>query len=196
VPPRAGIPLALTIRIVEVGSSGRCSPYRSTAVDIWHCDAEDVYSGVDSDTDFLRGYQVTDANGAVTFRTIFPGWYRGRAIHIHLKVRAYDGATETYEYTSQLFFSETTIAQAYGVAPYSANDTPDTSNAADGIYAETGGTSLVHDDRRPVRGLHGERDAGAVGAAGGGRRRGTPARKSLDARPPRPPQTAGAARAR
>ena len=140
---RPGIPLALTIRIVEVGSGGRCSPYAGAAVDIWHCDAEGEYSGVGSDTDFLRGYQVTDANGAVTFRTIFPGWYRGRAIHIHLKVRTYDGATETYEYTSQLFFSDTTIAQAYDVAPYSGNGMPDTSNAADGIYAETGGTSLV-----------------------------------------------------
>ena len=140
---RPGIPLALTIRIVEVGSGGRCSPYAGAAVDIWHCDAEGEYSGVGSDTDFLRGYQVTDANGAVTFRTIFPGWYRGRAIHIHLKVRTYDGATETYEYTSQLFFADTTIAQAYDVAPYSGNGMPDTSNAADGIYAETGGTSLV-----------------------------------------------------
>jgi protocatechuate 3,4-dioxygenase beta subunit len=132
-------------------------------VDIWHCDAEDVYSGVDSDTDFLRGYQVTDANGAVTFRTIFPGWYRGRAIHIHLKVRAYDGATETYEYTSQLFFSETTIAQAYGVAPYSANDTPDTSNAADGIYAETGGTSLVQMTGGPSAGYTGNVTLGLSG---------------------------------
>jgi protocatechuate 3,4-dioxygenase beta subunit len=140
---RAGIPLELTIRIVEVGSGGRCTPYEGAAVDIWHCDAEGEYSGVGSDTDFLRGYQVTDANGAVTFRTIFPGWYRGRAIHIHLKVRTYDGATETYEYTSQLFFSETTIAQAYSVSPYSGNGLPDTSNSADGIYAETGGTSLV-----------------------------------------------------
>jgi protocatechuate 3,4-dioxygenase beta subunit len=84
---RASVPLALTTRIVEVGSSGRCRPYGGVAVDIWHRDAEGAYSGVDSDTDFLRGYQVTDANGAVTFRTIFPGWYRGRAIHIHLKVR-------------------------------------------------------------------------------------------------------------
>ena len=86
---------------------------------------------------------MTDANGAVTFRTIFPGWYRGRAIHIHLKVRTYDGVSQTYEYTSQLFFSETTIAQAYSVSSYSGNGMPDTPNAADGIYAETGGTSLV-----------------------------------------------------
>ncbi len=142
---REGIPLALTINVVEVGSGGGCTRYAGAAVDIWHCDAEGVYSGVGSETgtDFLRGYQVTNAKGAVTFKTVFPGWYRGRAIHIHLKVRTYDGSTETYEYTSQLFFSETTIKQAYGVAPYSANGLPDTSNAADGIYAETGGTSLV-----------------------------------------------------
>jgi protocatechuate 3,4-dioxygenase beta subunit len=163
---RAGVPLALTIRIVEVGSSGRCRPYGGAAVDIWHCDAEGAYSGVDSDTDFLRGYQVTDASGAVTFRTIFPGWYGGRAIHIHQKVRTYDGATETYEYTSQLFFSETTIAQAYGVAPYSANGTPDTSNAADGIYAETGGTSLVQMGGGPSAGYAGNVTLGLSGLPG------------------------------
>jgi len=120
-PARAGIPLELTIRIVEVGAGGRCTPYEGAAVDVWHCDAGGEYSAVGSDTDFLRGYQVTGANGGVTFRTIFPGWYRGRAIHIHLKVRTYDGASQTYEYTSQLFFSETTIAQAYSVSPYSGN---------------------------------------------------------------------------
>jgi hypothetical protein len=58
-------------------------------------------------------------------------------------VRSYDGASQTYEYTSQLFFSETTIAQAYSVSPSSGNGMPDTPNAADGIYAETGGTSGI-----------------------------------------------------
>ena len=154
-PARAGIPLELTIRTVEVGAGGRCTPYEGAAVDVWHCDAGGEYSAVGSDTDFLRGYQVTGANGAVSFRTIFPGWYRGRAIHIHLKVRTYDGASQTYEYTSQLFFSETTIAQAFSVSPYSGNAMPDTSNAADGIYAETGGTSLV--------GMSGSASAGYAG---------------------------------
>ena len=193
---RPGIPLALTIRIVEVGSGGRCSPYAGAAVDIWHCDAEGEYSGVGSDTDFLRGYQVTDANGAVTFRTIFPGWYRGRAIHIHLKVRTYDGATETYEYTSQLFFSDTTIAQAYDVAPYSGNGMPDTSNAADGIYAETGGTSLVQMSGGCVLGLQRQRGAGPHRPSRGRRGEGSPARHSVDAQQARAAHPARAARPR
>ena len=154
---RAGIPLTLRINIVEVGSGGSCSPVRGAVVDIWHCDAEGVYSGVEGSagTDFLRGQQVTDDSGAVTFTTIFPGWYRGRAVHIHLKVRTYDGSEQTFEYTSQLFFSETTIAQASDSAPYSANGEPDTSNASDMIYAETGGTSLVAMSGSPASGYTG-----------------------------------------
>ena len=168
--PRNGIPLTLTINVVEVGTDGGCTPYAGAAIDIWHCDAEGVYSGVQSgqnpggtDTDFLRGYQVTNAKGAVTFRTIFPGWYRGRAIHIHLKVRTFDGAAETYEYTSQLFFSETTITQAYATQPYSGNGSPDTSNASDGIYGQTGGTSLVSMSGNPASGLTGKVTLGLSG---------------------------------
>ena len=119
-------------------------------MDIWHSDAEGVYSGVENPgnaggagTDFLRGYQVTNAQGAAIFRTIFPGWYRGRAIHIHVKVRVFDGSQQTFEYTSQLFFAETTIDQVYAREPYSSNGEPDTPNNSDGIYGEMGGTGLV-----------------------------------------------------
>ncbi len=139
---RAGVPLRLTVNVVAVDSAGACNPYEGAAVDVWHADAEGEYSG--GDTDFLRGYQTTDANGAAKFLTIFPGWYRGRAVHIHVKVRTFEGSAQTFEYTSQLFFSETTIAQVFGVAPYAANGEPDTSNASDSIYSETGGTSLVN----------------------------------------------------
>ena len=138
---RAGVPLRLTVNVVAVDSAGTCNPYEGAGVDIWHADAEGEYSG--GDTDFLRGYQTTDGNGAAKFLTIFPGWYRGRAVHIHVKVRTFEGSAQTFEYTSQLFFSETTIAQVFDVAPYAANGEADTSNASDSIYGETGGTSLV-----------------------------------------------------
>ncbi len=81
-------------------------------VDIWHCDAAGVYSDA---TDpgfntvgkkFLRGYQVTDANGGVQFTTIYPGWYRGRTVHIHFKVRAKAKSGQSYEFTSQLYFDD------------------------------------------------------------------------------------------
>jgi protocatechuate 3,4-dioxygenase beta subunit len=175
---RVGIPLALTIRIVEVGSGGRCSPYEGPAVDIWHCDAEGLYSGVDSDTDFLRGYQLTDANGAVTFRTIFPGWYRGRAIHIHLKVRT---TTARPRHTS------TRLTLLLGDDDRAGLRRRPILRQRHPRHLERGRRHLRRDRRdepradgwRSVRGLHGERDPGPVGAAGGGRRRGTPARKRL-----------------
>ena len=78
---------------------------RGATVDIWHSDATGNYSGfgsTSSNKTFLRGVQTTDANGAVTFTTIYPGWYQGRAVHIHVKV--YAGGTEVH--TGQLFFDD------------------------------------------------------------------------------------------
>ncbi len=97
---RPGAPLELTVKVVDGDS---CEPIRDAAVDVWHCDAEGVYSGVQGDDEtFLRGIQMTDAGGEAVIDTIFPGWYTGRAVHIHLKVHV--GGTETY--TGQLFFDE------------------------------------------------------------------------------------------
>jgi protocatechuate 3,4-dioxygenase beta subunit len=131
---KEGTPLAVTIQVVR-GSS--CTPVKDAAVDIWHCDAAGVYSGYPGqlgglDTTgekFLRGTQVTDAQGRVTFQTIYPGWYPGRTTHIHFKVHV----TSTSEATSQLYFPEDVNADVYTVAPYSAHGQKDTSNAADGV---------------------------------------------------------------
>jgi protocatechuate 3,4-dioxygenase beta subunit len=113
-------------------------------VDVWHCDAEGIYSGV-TDAGFdttgqkwLRGFQVTDENGAARFTTIYPGWYSGRTVHIHFEIRTDGSDGRAYEFTSQLFFDEAITAQVYAQAPYSAKGQPDTTNASDGIYqAET-----------------------------------------------------------
>jgi protocatechuate 3,4-dioxygenase beta subunit len=74
---------------------GSCTPLTNTKVDIWHANPQGIYSGVqDAGTgqnDYLRGYQMTDENGTVQFATIYPGWYEGRAIHIHVKVRNFEG---------------------------------------------------------------------------------------------------------
>ncbi|WP_336492039.1 intradiol ring-cleavage dioxygenase [Methylobacterium nigriterrae] len=89
---RAGVPLRLRLRVIEAGP---CTPIAGARVDIWHCDAKGLYSGYPGQGDsrsldtsgqtFLRGTQMTDAAGVVTFETIYPGWYAGRATHIHLK---------------------------------------------------------------------------------------------------------------
>jgi protocatechuate 3,4-dioxygenase beta subunit len=121
-------------------------------VDVWHCDAAGQYSGVNDrmigfDTvgqKFLRGYQVTDAGGQARFTTIYPGWYQGRTVHIHFKVRtpataalAKDSA-HTYEFTSQLFFDDALTDRVFTQAPYASKGTRELRNAEDGIYREAG----------------------------------------------------------
>jgi protocatechuate 3,4-dioxygenase beta subunit len=131
---KPGTPLVL---IVIVQSAAGCTPIAEAAVDIWQCDAGGVYSGFPGqlgglDTTgqtFLRGTQLTDADGRVQFHTIYPGWYPGRTTHIHFKVRP----TPTTEATSQLYFPEAITSDVYTTTPYSARGQKDTSNAADGV---------------------------------------------------------------
>lgn len=95
-----GIPLTLVINVHAV-DEGTCIPLRGAQVDIWHAYPQRVYSGVQEQSttgkNFLRGYQVTNDTGAVVLSTVFPGWYEGRAIHIHVKVRTFEGAEEAFE---------------------------------------------------------------------------------------------------
>src|SRR5262249_2055238 len=112
-------------------------------VDIWHCDAGGSYSDEAANNTvgqkYLRGYQVTDENGEARFTTIYPGWYSGRTVHIHFKVRLFDGDTRAYEFTSQLFFDDSLTSQIVTEAPYNQRGTPDTSNSRDGIYGQSNG---------------------------------------------------------
>lgn len=88
-----GVPLRLRLRVVEAGA---CTPIKDARIDIWHCDAQGIYSAYPGQGDshrldtsgktFLRGTQLTDAAGQVAFDTIYPGWYDGRATHIHFKI--------------------------------------------------------------------------------------------------------------
>jgi protocatechuate 3,4-dioxygenase beta subunit len=110
-------------------------------VDIWHCDADGIYSGFTGqlgglDTtgqQFLRGAQITNAEGLAVFRSIYPGWYPGRTTHIHFKVRP----TPSTEATSQLYFPEDVNALVYAGAPYDVRGQKDTSNEADAIGRNT-----------------------------------------------------------
>lgn len=82
----------------------------------------------------LRGYQITDANGIADFTTIYPGWYSGRAVHIHFKLRLYTGATQSYAFTSQFFFDESLTTAVHAKNPYNTRGTRNTLTSTDGIY--------------------------------------------------------------
>ncbi len=135
---KAGAPLVLTFNVSQVSGSS-CAPLAGATVEIWHCDAAGVYSGV-SDPGFntegqnwLRGAQVTDASGQASFTTIYPGWYSGRAVHIHFKVHP----DENKVFTSQLFFDDALSQQVFAQAPYTVkSSTPDTLNSTDNIYQD------------------------------------------------------------
>jgi protocatechuate 3,4-dioxygenase beta subunit len=142
---QAGIPLSLTMVVVR--ADGDCAPVAGAAVDIWHANAAGKYSDISSEgtsgKKYLRGAQVTDAAGKATFTTIYPGWYSGRAVHVHFKVRLFDGTSKTYEFTSQLFFDPTTTNTVYATSAYSSRGTPNTPNSADNIYGNDGSKLVV-----------------------------------------------------
>jgi protocatechuate 3,4-dioxygenase beta subunit len=152
---RPGTPLALTFRVADVGAAG-CVPLAGAMVDVWQCDAAGAYSGVSdaragvdaAGQRFLRGYQVTAADGTARFLTLYPGWYPGRAVHLHFKIRtpasaALADAGGVYEFTSQLFFDDALTDRVFAAAPYAARGRRDTANAGDGIYREVGDRLLL-----------------------------------------------------
>jgi protocatechuate 3,4-dioxygenase beta subunit len=141
---KEGVPLALTLRVSAVGNAG-CTPLAGATVDVWHCDAAGVYSESGGNTagkKFLRGHQVTDANGAVRFTTIYPGWYPGRAVHIHFKVRMLTGPALGNEFTSQLYFDEAITDRVLARAPYSVRGQR-TRNSGDGLYRRNGSRLML-----------------------------------------------------
>jgi protocatechuate 3,4-dioxygenase beta subunit len=147
---RPGVPLRLILNVYSIANNV-CSPLPGASVDVWHCDALGAYSDVKdnpgelADTrgkKFLRGYQVTGAKGEVEFQTIYPGWYRGRTVHIHYMIRT-DPKSETgHEFTSQLYFDEAVTDQVHAQAPYAQKGQRDTTNDSDGIFRR-GGNQLM-----------------------------------------------------
>jgi protocatechuate 3,4-dioxygenase beta subunit len=143
---RDGTPLTLTFVVSQVGGDGTCTPLEGANVDVWHCDAEGVYSGVQDpgfDTggqDWLRGWQPTDAAGRATFLTIYPGWYQGRATHIHFKIRTDPDAEAGTEFTSQVFTDDALSDQVHTQGAYAARGADGRlQNDADGIFRQSGG---------------------------------------------------------
>jgi protocatechuate 3,4-dioxygenase beta subunit len=137
---KPGTPLLLSCRVVAAST---CKPIGKAAVDIWHCDAGGVYSGAiagNAGTNFLRGVQRTNARGIATFKTVYPGFYAGRAVHIHVKVHVRGNVV----HTGQLFFPAAVTAAVYAKAPYSAHGTaPDTPNGQDAIFRNGGRSGML-----------------------------------------------------
>ena len=145
---RPGVPLTLRLSVASAGATA-CQPLAGAVVDIWHCDATGAYS-LDGDADlggkarnFLRGYQVSDAQGRVEFTTIYPGAYRGRAVHIHFKVRAKTPAGQGREFTSQLYFDDALSDRIYARAPYAQHAQRRTRNREDFIFRDGGERLLL-----------------------------------------------------
>jgi protocatechuate 3,4-dioxygenase beta subunit len=136
---RAGTPLALRLTVVSASS---CKPIRGASVEIWHCDAGGAYSGAVANnpgTTFLRGVQRTSANGLALFDTIYPGWYPGRAVHIHVKVHVGGNVV----HTGQLYFSDAVTDKVHARTPYKQHGQRVTRNSDDAIFVNGGRRSML-----------------------------------------------------
>jgi protocatechuate 3,4-dioxygenase beta subunit len=174
---KRGVPLRITVRVIG-SRAGHCMTMSDAVVDIWHCDAEGVYSDVvdphynTTGRNSLRGYQITDTRGEVSFTTIVPGRYEVRATHIHLKVRQRRGFTpadlrETMrivreanmpppsgsnkaapptlreEFTTQLYIDDAITDAVYRRHPYVGKVANQISNSKDIFFREGGGSRLI-----------------------------------------------------
>jgi protocatechuate 3,4-dioxygenase beta subunit len=122
---REGAPLRLGIRVRDASD---CTALPDAVVDVWHCDAEGSYSA--EGQTYLRGAQVTDRDGIAEFRTIYPGWYPGRTVHIHAKVHL-DRETAL---TTQFYFADDVTARVFVDDPYPGESNRDGFNPSDGLY--------------------------------------------------------------
>ena len=134
---KPGTALLLTLAVLNART---CKVVKGATVEIWHCDAGGVYSGAVANnpgTNFLRGGQKTNANGIAQ---IYPGWYQGRAVHIHANVHVRGSVM----HTGQLFFPAAITQAVYAKAPYSTHGTaPDTANGQDAIYRNGGAKGML-----------------------------------------------------
>jgi protocatechuate 3,4-dioxygenase beta subunit len=157
-----GVPLELLFLVSSV-TPGACAPLAGALVDVWQCDAAGVYSGVMGNREqFLRGHQTTDESGQARFVTIYPGWYPGRTVHIHFKLRA-DAGGVTHDFTSQLYFDDALTDAVYALSPYAARGARSTRNAQDGIYRQGGDRLTLEPTAAEIDGVAGYRATFDVG---------------------------------
>lgn len=139
----AGMPLFLTLKIASLNSDGTISPVSGAVIDLWHCNALGYYSGETNNgmsdetaQNWCRGYQISNDRGTVQFITIFPGWYTGRCVHMHIRTRLYNSSNSlTYDRATQLFFNDSLTQTLSQTSPYT-NDTQNLIyNGSDNIFA-------------------------------------------------------------
>jgi protocatechuate 3,4-dioxygenase beta subunit len=136
---RPGTPLVLRAFVVDAST---CRAITGASVDIWHADASGTYSGFGSgaaNRTFMRGIQKTNAKGLALFRTVYPGWYRGRTVHIHVKVHLGGNVV----HTGQLYFPDALTDTAYQKAPYTSRPGRDTRNLNDSVFRNGGSKSML-----------------------------------------------------
>jgi protocatechuate 3,4-dioxygenase beta subunit len=145
---QTGVPFTMTVYVYD--EENACAAMQGVQVDIWHCNASGIYSAESSEStssqSWLRGYQITDANGMVQFVTVIPGWYSGRTTHIHMRLRStYDSTSNSGTNTMQVFFDQTLVdTLATSVSPYKSEGVNPTTNASDRVYSQQEeGTTLL-----------------------------------------------------
>jgi len=149
---RNGTPVALTLMVVNVNNG--CTPVPDAVVDIWQCDAEGHYSQYNQPgfngtaQTFLRGIQATDSRGQVTFTTIYPGWYAGRATHIHVEISVNGRSVKV----TQIAFPDTVNAEVYRSGVYAARGQNPTSNTGDMVFADSLSSELATVSGNPTGG--------------------------------------------
>lgn len=165
-----GIPLDVNFTVYAVRGTA-CTPLEGVQVDIWSADTAGLYSGLciqgTEGDDSLRGYQFTDADGVVQFRTVFPGWYQGRTIHFHVKLRLASGSTQLLDFTTQLYVADDITDRVMAAPPYNSRGARSTTNATDALFAalpDQEGTPI----RLPANACDPAPGGGMIGLGGGG----------------------------
>jgi protocatechuate 3,4-dioxygenase beta subunit len=141
---QTGVPLSLVLQVVD--SNNNCSSVSGVRVDLWHCNKDGYYSGYGNQSgglsglsnsylgqNWLRGYQVTDSSGQVKITTIYPGWYQGRATHIHFEIFV-NGVLKK---TTQMAFPETISDAVHQSSLYAAHGVNTTRNANDQVFGNS-----------------------------------------------------------
>ena len=146
---REGTPMQLTISVVN--ASAGCAPLSNVAVEIWQCDVAGNYSQYGSQTarTYLRGIQTTNSAGEVTFTTLYPGWYQGRATHIHVEVASAGRSLKV----TQMAFPEDISAIVHTQGVYASRGVNRTTNLGDGIFADSLASEMATVAGSPATGM-------------------------------------------
>ena len=145
---RPGTPLALALVVSRLAGNA-CTPLKNVQVDVWQCDHGGTYSDVQDPNfntkgkKFLRGFQATDEQGRARFTTIYPGWYPGRTVHIHFKLRSRSAPGAGFAFTSQLYFDDALTDKVFAAAPYAGRGARTTRNGGDRIFRESGAQLIL-----------------------------------------------------